>query len=80
MKGIKAEPEVDWKAVRAEARRAWWDEMLRFMRQDERTEDLYEAIRKGDMEGAEAVYEVVEADALEVLVRKHPVEFFDFVI
>ena len=72
-------PEADWEAIREEVLRGWGDEVLEVMGKDERARDVYTAILEGRREEALDIVEVMQEEAIEIVARKHPVEFARYV-
>jgi len=72
-------PEADWEAIREEVLRGWGDEVLEVMGKDERARDVYTAILEGRREEALDIVEVMQEEAIEIVARKHPVEFARYI-
>jgi len=72
-------PEADCGAIREEVLRGWGDEVLEVMGKDERARDVYTAILEGRGEEALDIVEVMQEEAIEIVARKHPVEFARYV-
>ena len=73
-------PERDWQGIRLEVAAHWEDELYEIMDNDERTRELLELLCHRRNDEAMEVIADMRKDAIEVLLKRHPVEFARFVI